>query len=149
EYSDYTQQHWVLSVFVTLYVLIMTMSVAGNALVIWTVYSNKHMRTVTNYYIVNLATCDLMVAAFVLPLKLLEYAAPCSWQIFSHDALCAVLYFMLPVFVFASVLTLVAISLERFYAIVYPLNAKIISGKTRTRRIIASTWIIAIILATP
>lgn len=112
-YEDFTQKTWVLTVFVGLYLLVMTMSVGGNALVIWTVYSNKHMRTVTNYYIVNLATCDLMVAAFVLPLKLLEYVAPCSWQIFSHDSLCAALYFTLPVFVFASVLTLVAISLER------------------------------------
>lgn len=38
---------------------------------------------------------------------------------------------------------------SRFYAIVYPLNAKIISGKSRTRRIIATTWVISLILATP
>ena len=112
-YVDYTQVGWVRSVFVVLYSFVMFMSVAGNALVIWTVYSNKHMHTVTNYYIVNLATCDLLVALFVLPLKLLEYVAPCSWHVFGHDSLCAALYFTLPVFVFASVLTLVAISLER------------------------------------
>ena len=112
-YPDYTQKDWVRSTFVGLYSLVMLLSVGGNALVIWTVYSNKHMRTVTNLYIVNLATCDLLVALFVLPLKLLEYVAPCSWHVFGHDSLCAALYFMLPVFVFASVLTLVAISLER------------------------------------
>jgi leucokinin receptor len=39
--------------------------------------------------------------------------------------------------------------LFRFYAIVYPLKAKIISGKSRTRCIIAFTWIIALVLATP
>ncbi|ELU06228.1 hypothetical protein CAPTEDRAFT_23754, partial [Capitella teleta] len=135
--------------YLVIYCVVMFLAVAGNILVIWTVYSNKQMRTVTNYYIVNLATCDFLVAVFVLPLKLLEYVAPCSWHVFGHDSLCAALSFTLPVFVFASVLTLVAISLERYYAIVYPLKAKIISGKSRTRCIIAFTWVIAIVLAVP
>ena len=112
-YEDYTQIGQVRALFVVLYSCVMFMSVDGNFLVIWTVYSNKHMRTVTNYYIVNLATSDLLVALFVMPLKLLEYTAPCQWLVFGHDSLCSALYFMLPVFVFASVLNLVAISLER------------------------------------
>jgi leucokinin receptor len=112
-YLDFTQIHWVRVLFLVIYIVVMFLSVFGNSLVIWTVYSNKHMRTVTNYYIVNLATCDFLVAVFVLPLKLLEYTAPCSWHVFGQDSLCSALYFTLPVFVFASVLTLVAISLER------------------------------------
>lgn len=112
-YVDYTQIVWVKVAYLVIYCVVMFLAVAGNILVIWTVYSNKQMRTVTNYYIVNLATCDFLVAVFVLPLKLLEYVAPCSWHVFGHDSLCAALSFTLPVFVFASVLTLVAISLER------------------------------------
>lgn len=112
-YLDFTQIAWVRLVFVVLYGIVMFLSVTGNSLVIWTVYSNQHMRTVTNYYIVNLALCDFLVAIFVLPLKLMEYMAPCSWHVFGADSLCAALYFTLPVFVFASILTLVATSLER------------------------------------
>ena len=112
-YKDYTQLVWIKEIFITLYVFIITLSFLGNLMVIWTVIKNKHMRTVTNYYIVNLAFSDLLVSSFVMPLKLLEYTAPCSWHVFSHDVLCSFLYFILPVFVFTSVLTLVAISLER------------------------------------
>ena len=37
----------------------------------------------------------------------------------------------------------------RYYAIVYPLKSKIISGISRTRKIIGSTWVVSVILATP
>lgn len=112
-YSDFTQLDQVRYVFIVLYVLVIGLSLLGNLMVIVTVCRNKHMRTVTNYYVVNLATSDTLVALLVMPLKVLEYTAPCNWFIFENDSLCALLYFTLPVFVFSSVLTLVAISVER------------------------------------
>lgn len=112
-YVDYTQQESVRNIFIVLYCVVAALSLTGNLMVIWTVWKKKHMRTVTDYYILNLAVSDFLIALFVVPLKLLEYTAPCSWQVFSNDALCSALSFVLPVFVFASVFTLVAISLER------------------------------------
>ena len=112
-YKDYAQVPGVQYTFITLYIVVIFTSVIGNALVIWTVVRNRHMRTVTNFYILNLAIADLLVSLSVMPLKLLEYTAPCEWRIFQFNSLCSFLYFILPVFVFASVLTLVAISLER------------------------------------
>jgi len=114
-YVDYTQSDVVRYVFVVLYVVVIVFSLLGNAMVILTVARNRHMRTVTNFYVVNLATCDALVAALVMPLKALEYLAPaCEWSVFRSNSLCSLLYFALPVFVFASVLTLIAISIERY-----------------------------------
>ena len=112
-YEDYTQLLWVQLLFILSYLIIIFLSVTGNMMVIWTICRNKHMRTVTNYYILNLAISDLLVSIFVMPLKLLEYTAPCHWHVFNHQSLCSFLYYVLPVFVFASVLTLLAISIER------------------------------------
>ncbi len=112
-YRDYTQVPGVQYTFIMLYIAVIFLSVTGNALVMWTVVRNRHMRTVTNIYILNLATADLLVSACVMPLKLLEYTAPCQWKIFQFNTLCSFLYFILPVFVFASVITLMAISVER------------------------------------
>ena len=113
-YEDFTQTEWVRAGFIVLYVVIVVLSVVGNFMVIWTIARNRHMRTVTNYYILNLAVADFLVALVVMPLKLIEYTAPCQWHVFSrHSALCPMLYYILPVFVFTSVLTLVAISVER------------------------------------
>ncbi|XP_046572354.1 galanin receptor 2a-like [Haliotis rubra] len=146
---DLTQITSVALTIVVIYSVIIFLAVTGNVLVIWTVIRNKYMHTVTNYYIVNLAISDLLVSSIVMPLKLMEYTAPCEWHVFSSDTLCSVLSYLLPIFVFTSVLTLVAISLERYYAIVHPLSAMKINSKSRTRKIIAATWLIPIVLASP
>nr|KAG5693383.1 hypothetical protein BaRGS_015670 [Batillaria attramentaria] len=112
-YPDVTQLPWVVTFLTVVYLIIMVLSICGNALVILTVWRNSHMHTVTNYYIVNLAVSDLLVSVLVMPLKLLEYISPCAWNVFGNPVLCPILYYILPIFVFASVLTLVAISLER------------------------------------
>ena len=116
-YVDYTQAAVVRYAFVVAYVIVASVSFAGNLLVMVTVYGNKRMHSPTNYYIFNLAVSEFLVAAVVMPLKLVEYAAPADWNVFRSDLLCSSLYFILPVFVFESVLTLVAITLERFAAI--------------------------------
>lgn len=55
---------WVL---ICLHALVFTVGLVGNALVCVAVYSNPSMRTVTNYFIVNLAVADFMVILFCLP----------------------------------------------------------------------------------
>ena len=112
-HADLTQNSSILVTLIVSYGVVALFAFCGNILVIWTVWHNTHMQTSTNYYIVNLAIADLLVGTIVLPLKLVEYAGPCSWNIFYQDALCSFLSYTLPVFVFASVLTLVAISIER------------------------------------
>ena len=102
--------------FVALYVTVAVMAVLGNAMVVWTVVSQRHMRsTATNCYILNLAVADLLVAGLVMPLKLAEYTVQCHslTTLLSLPAVCPLIYYVLPVIVFASVLTLVAISVER------------------------------------
>lgn len=44
------------------------LTVFGNVLVILSVYKERSLRSATNYFIVNLAIADLLVAAFVMPL---------------------------------------------------------------------------------
>lgn len=45
-------------------------SLVGNVLVILAVATNKRLRTITNYYVASLATSDLCVSLFVLPLSI-------------------------------------------------------------------------------
>jgi len=48
---------------VAVYSVIIVTSVVGNGAVICVVYRERHMRTTTNYFIVNLAVCDVMVTS--------------------------------------------------------------------------------------
>ncbi|KAK2158137.1 hypothetical protein LSH36_176g04035 [Paralvinella palmiformis] len=53
----------------TLFLLIFPLfTVFGNILVVMSVYKEKSLRTVTNYFIVSLAIADIMVAVLVMPL---------------------------------------------------------------------------------
>jgi len=45
--------------------VIIVTSLLGNATVIFIVWRERHMRTATNYFIVNLALCDVMVTSRV------------------------------------------------------------------------------------
>ena len=48
-----------------------------------------------------------------------------------------------------SVLTLTAMSMERFYAIVYPLQSRRVCTVSQARRVVVSTWLFALLLALP
>lgn len=111
-YPDFTQISAVRFTLVAVYLIVMVFAVLGNAVVCCTVFTNRKMHTAVNYYIVNLAVCDFMVGIFVLPVKLLELTAPAEWEIL-NDGLCTAMMYLQTIFVFASVLTLVAICIER------------------------------------
>lgn len=51
-------------------VLFPLLTVFGNSLVVLSVVRDKTLRTVTNYFIVSLATSDIMVALLVMPLSI-------------------------------------------------------------------------------
>jgi hypothetical protein len=83
-----TAYEWVLIAFHSLVFLV---GLVGNALVCVAVYRNHSMRTVTNYFIVNLAVADFMVIFFCLP-PTVVWDVTETW--FMGTALCKiVLYF--------------------------------------------------------
>lgn len=55
---------WVL---IVMHSIVFVVGLIGNALVCMAVYRNHSMRTVTNYFIVNLAVADLLVLLICLP----------------------------------------------------------------------------------
>lgn len=62
---DY-MQHMTL-VLVILHLSVFVSGLVGNSLVCLSVYRNKSLQTVTNYYIVNLAVADFLVILICLP----------------------------------------------------------------------------------
>lgn len=111
-YPDLTQISAIRFIFIFFYALIMISAALGNLLIIYIVISNRKMRTIVNYYIVNLACCDILISVFVLPTKMLELLAPAEWLAL-NNTWCTVMSFLQSVMVFASLLTLVATCFER------------------------------------
>ncbi len=54
------------------YAVVFVIGLVGNFLVCFAVWQNRSMRTVTNYFIVNLAVADLLVLLICMPPTVLE-----------------------------------------------------------------------------
>ena len=103
----------VLSVF---YAFIILIALLGNILVIYVVIVSPRMRTVTNFYIANLAFADVTIAMFCIPFQF-HAALVQRWDL--PEFMCQ---FCPTVGVFSvnsSIFTLVAIALDRYDNITY------------------------------
>ncbi|KAG7190896.1 hypothetical protein KM043_006956 [Ampulex compressa] len=60
------------AVYCVAYVLVFVVGLIGNSFVIAVVYRSPRMRTVTNFFIVNLAVADVLVIVFCLPPTLMS-----------------------------------------------------------------------------
>ena len=93
---------------------VMVVSVAGNSLVIVVIARNRGMRTRTNLFLCSLAVADLLCSVLAMPFSLAT-AIRAEW-IFD-TALCLATGFMTPLFVVASIHTLMYISVHRFVTV--------------------------------
>ncbi|XP_015921800.1 orexin receptor type 2-like [Parasteatoda tepidariorum] len=132
---------WIL---IFLHITVFLVGLIGNALVSVSVYRNHSMRTVTNYFIVNLAVADFLVILICLPPTVL-WDVTKTW--FFGSITCKLVLYLQNVSVGVSVLTLTFISVDRWYAICHPLSFK--STPSRAKSSIFLIWSIAILIALP
>lgn len=130
---------------ISLYVIIFVTSVFANVLVCAVILRRKRMKTVTNYFILNLAVADLTLTCFCIPFDIPVQELHYSWPYGS--LMCKILYPLQTFLLFASVFTLTAVSLARQRAIVHPLKKQL--TKTGAKIVIVCVWFSAIIPVTP
>ncbi|NWU87346.1 NPFF2 protein, partial [Onychorhynchus coronatus] len=140
----YLHQPSVATVFIISYLLIFLLCMVGNGLVCFVVLQSKHMRTVTNLFILNLAVSDLLVGIFCMPTTLLDNIIA-GWPFGS--LVCKMSGMVQGTSVSASVFTLVAIAVDRFRCIVYPFKQKLTIPTAVT--IVAVIWILAVAIMCP
>ncbi|MBN3312682.1 NK3R protein, partial [Atractosteus spatula] len=102
------------------------------------------MRTVTNYFLVNLAFSDVSMAAFNTLINFI-YAIHNEWYFGQHY--CKFHNFFPITSVFASIYSMTAIAVDRYMAIIHPLKPRL--SATATKVVIVSIWILAFVLAFP
>ncbi|GFQ90129.1 tachykinin-like peptides receptor 99D [Trichonephila clavata] len=101
---------WQQLVFSAMFGIMIFVATGGNAIVMWIVLAHKRMRSVTNYFLVNLSLADTMVATLNVIFNFV-YMKDGDWPF--GDAYCKISNFIAIVSVAASVFTLVAISFDR------------------------------------
>ncbi|XP_051888376.1 alpha-1A adrenergic receptor-like [Pristis pectinata] len=119
-------------------------AIVGNIMVILSVACNRHLQTVTNYFIINLAIADLLLSTIILPfsasLEIFGYWA--FGRIFCDvwaavDVLCCT----------ASIMSLCVISIDRYIGVRYSLRYPTIMTEVKAVRILIILWVTSIVVS--
>ncbi|XP_068911908.1 tachykinin-like peptides receptor 99D isoform X2 [Tenebrio molitor] len=127
-----------------LYAGMVIVATGGNLIVIWIVFSHKRMRTVTNYFLLNLSVADTMVSTLNVTFNFV-YMLNSHWPF--GELYCKISQFIAVLSVCASVFSLMSISIDRYMAIMTPLRPRM--GRTVTVLLAVSTWLLGIIIGSP
>ncbi|XP_062864860.1 alpha-1D adrenergic receptor [Trichomycterus rosablanca] len=119
-------------------------AIVGNILVILSVLCNKHLQTVTNFFIVNLAIADLLLSLVVLPFSASLEVLGC-WvfgRIFCNiwaavDVLCCT----------ASILSLCIISIDRYIGVKHCLKYPTIMTERKAGIILVVVWVSSVVIS--
>ncbi|XP_068190835.1 substance-P receptor-like isoform X1 [Antennarius striatus] len=143
-FNQFVQPVWQISLWAVAYCCIVAVSVVGNVVVIWIILAHKRMRTVTNYFLVNLAFAEATMSAFNTVINF-AYSVHNEW--YFGLVYCRFHNFFPIAAIFASIYSMTAIALDRYMAIIHPLQQRMTS--TETRIVIAVIWMLALLLAFP
>lgn len=117
------------------------LSVLENSLVIVLFVKDRSLRSVKNYYVISLATADLLVGLVGVPSALsVSVGLPRNFHA------CLLMTSLLLLLCTGSIMSLVAVTVDRFWAIVLPLAYPSIMTPTRARTFIVIAWMIATIV---
>ncbi|XP_033756772.1 QRFP-like peptide receptor [Pecten maximus] len=126
-------------VFILLYTVTTLTSIIGNIATIIIFTKGKRSKSELRPFLINLAVADLIMAIFCIPFT---FTAELLGEWVFSKPMCPIVLFLQTVSVTASASTNMAIGIDRFYAVAYPLKSRITSS--RYRLIIFLIWIIAI-----
>ncbi|XP_022798950.1 galanin receptor type 1-like [Stylophora pistillata] len=113
----------------------------------------EHNVTSINYFVFNMAVSDLLNPLTIITVKIVEIISrSSSWKVDSPwvlgNILCKLAYFLPDVSLVVSIGSLLLISIDRLFAVVFPLKAKLITSKVRLISILG-TWLVAIVVHAP
>lgn len=130
-----------------IYVLMFVTGVIGNVAVCVVIIRNRTMHTATNYYLFSLAISDLIILLLGLPNELAGF-----WHQYPYiqgEIFCKFRSFVSEMASYASVLTIVSFSVERYLAICHPLHVFLLGDFQRVLRVVSVDWIVAGLAAVP
>ena len=111
-----------------------TLAMAGNGFIIFLVFSRRQLRTKTNAFVVSLAMADFCVGMSVVPpIFFCEIASGCNTQSYWMT-------YLRLLFSYASVTTLCSLVMDRYIAVVKPLQYLTFMTRRRVIQMIFLSW---------
>ncbi|KAM4041641.1 adenosine receptor A1-like [Anomaloglossus baeobatrachus] len=125
--------------YTTAEIVIAVTAALGNVLVCVAVMQDRRLWTVTNYFLVSLSVADVCVGAFAIPCAILTFMGIPRYNL----ELCLLMLSILIMLTMSSTFSLLAISVDRYIAILNPLRYKSIMTPSNTLILIITAWIVA------
>ncbi|NXI35430.1 AA3R protein, partial [Galbula dea] len=120
--------------------LVALFSTLGNILVIWVVKLNSTFQNTTLYFIASLALADIAVGILVVPLAIVV-----SLGISIHFYTCLLMCCLMVVFTNASILSLLAIAIDRYLRVKLPTRYKTITRERRIWWALGLCWAVSLL----
>ncbi|XP_044531453.1 adenosine receptor A3 [Gracilinanus agilis] len=128
-------------VYITVEVVIGLCSIVGNVLVIWVVKLNPSLQNTTFYFIVSLAVADIAVGVLVMPLAIVV-----SLGLTIHFYNCLFMTCLLLVFTHASIMSLLAIAVDRYLRVKLTIRYKRVTTQRRIWMALGFCWLVSILV---
>ncbi|NWI84789.1 AA3R protein, partial [Pitta sordida] len=121
--------------------LVALFATLGNILVIWVVKLTSTFQNTTLYFIVSLALADIAVGLLVMPLAIVV-----SLGITVHFYSCLFMCCLMVIFTTASILSLLAIAIDRYLRVKLPTRYKIITTERRVWWAVGLCWSVSVLV---
>ncbi|XP_078000776.1 histamine H2 receptor-like [Glandiceps talaboti] len=124
--------------------LTMLLAIVGNVIVLTVIAFSKKLHDITGVFVINLALGDLGIAIFVLPFSI-DVRINAAWNY--RNLWCQIVAFLSIVFYTISLSSLALVSVERLFAIKYPLQYSQKMKHSTVRWMIVTAWVYAVLRA--
>ncbi|XP_074548444.1 prolactin releasing hormone 2 receptor [Halichoeres trimaculatus] len=132
-------------VFLPLYSAVVLVACSGNLLLLFLIWHNKKRHSTTNFLISNLALVDLIMCVFCVPLTASYAFDQHGWVFGGH--MCHFVTVMQSAAVYAAVLSLMAIAVDRYVVVAYPIRKR--AGCNFCWGLVLMIWLFSLALSTP
>ncbi|XP_062575651.1 growth hormone secretagogue receptor type 1-like [Saccostrea cucullata] len=129
------------------YSLTFVIGFIGNIFVVTLVFGFKRMQSRMNYFFVNLSITDMLILLVCMPSATVDLFAKEVW--YFGEFMCKMVHYTENVLTLASVMTILAITADRFKGICHPILSKGHWTNIRVSVVIAIVWILAIVCSLP
>lgn len=129
------------------YSLVLLIAVIGNSLLIGVIKRNKKMKTITNYLIANMAVSDILSTLAAVPRQITYIMLEPQRWLFTEmfgSVLCKSISFFQDVSTAVSIFSILAIALDRYRGIVFPLREANTKPTKSCKIIIPLIWIVPV-----
>ncbi|XP_059757068.1 adenosine receptor A3 [Balaenoptera ricei] len=127
--------------YITVEILIGLCAIVGNVLVIWVVKLNPSLQNTTFYFIVSLALADIAVGVLVMPLAIVI-----SLGVTIHFYSCLLMACLLLIFTHASIMSLLAIAVDRYLRVKLTVRYKRVTTQRRIWLALGLCWLVSFLV---